>query len=457
MHQALRLAPNVTLRLTPRAPDFASRSPSTLRIKANLASQPRGTLGPITNTVSGRDEAAVVDPTPRQGKGNLITLPTSDVLPTGIATPLRPRPVEPSVPGPFLQICTIRQEVFSTVVAVRDMNGGRDLRRGRPMCLKIMRREEEREMLARELAAYVALSKAARGDWVPYVMRLEASLEEAYHVYFVMEMMDCDLMDVLTTWEPELRKIHRKQWVAQIATGLAAIHEAGIIHRDLKPENILVDFRFNVRIGDLGCSYTSPNGRAVHTFGKYCDEVIGTWPYMAPDVLSNKGRPCSEKIKYSLQVDYWALGLIIFELEQDVEEPMPLFAKEPDLWAYVRYRPVNYDGRSYLASKGFSFGEDAESLILGLLRVTPHLRFGHLDIRRHKYFQGIHGYSEFNNIEARGHALNQVPIGHDIPSDRLKPDGVRAIYSPLAYDPEDHAGINYSWINPEGIWGSTGK
>lgn len=36
--------------------------------------------------------------------------------------------------------------------------------------------------------------------------------------------------------------------------GIEKMHELNIAHWDLKPENILMDWNFNVKICDLGCS-----------------------------------------------------------------------------------------------------------------------------------------------------------------------------------------------------------
>jgi serine/threonine protein kinase len=50
-----------------------------------------------------------------------------------------------------------------------------------------------------------------------------------------------------------------RKWVAQLASGVAAIHAAGFIHRDLKPSNILMDESMQrCKITDLGVS------RALH-------------------------------------------------------------------------------------------------------------------------------------------------------------------------------------------------
>ena len=45
----------------------------------------------------------------------------------------------------------------------------------------------------------------------------------------------------------------------------------------------------------------------------YTDAYVGTWPYIAPEVLENKTK--TRRIPYGIEVDYWSLGCIIFELE----------------------------------------------------------------------------------------------------------------------------------------------
>jgi len=48
----------------------------------------------------------------------------------------------------------------------------------------------------------------------------------------------------------------RKIWeyIHQIASALAHMHEKRIMHRDLKPANIFIDSQSNLKVGDLGLS-----------------------------------------------------------------------------------------------------------------------------------------------------------------------------------------------------------
>ena len=93
------------------------------------------------------------------------------------------------------------------------------------------------------------------------------------------------------------------------AVGIATLHSMGIIHRDIKPENILIDFYGNIQIADFGISMVADSCEPCLNGKKYCWERVGTWPYAAPEVTVD------EKPLYGLEIDYWALGCIAFEME----------------------------------------------------------------------------------------------------------------------------------------------
>lgn len=95
----------------------------------------------------------------------------------------------------------------------------------------------------------------------------------------------------------------------------------GIIHRDIKTENILIDTRENIRIIDFGLACSATSRKPVTDF-------LGTPPYMAPEVLRNKGRPIHRRRHYGKAVDWWGLGCILFEL-QSRDHQVEYFVSEP--------------------------------------------------------------------------------------------------------------------------------
>ncbi|XP_053730954.1 inhibitor of nuclear factor kappa-B kinase subunit alpha-like [Synchiropus splendidus] len=89
--------------------------------------------------------------------------------------------------------------------------------------------------------------------------------------------------------------------LSDIGSGIQYLHENKIIHRDLKPENIVLqDSAGKVvhKIIDLGYAKDLDQG-------SLCTSFVGTLQYLAPELFENK--------PYSVTVDYWSFGTVIFE------------------------------------------------------------------------------------------------------------------------------------------------
>ncbi|XP_041856312.1 inhibitor of nuclear factor kappa-B kinase subunit beta [Melanotaenia boesemani] len=86
-----------------------------------------------------------------------------------------------------------------------------------------------------------------------------------------------------------------------ISSALTYLHKKRIIHRDLKPENIVLqqgEKRLIHKIIDLGYAKELD-----HT--SVCASFVGTLQYLAPELI--------ERQRYTVSVDYWSFGTLVFE------------------------------------------------------------------------------------------------------------------------------------------------
>uniref|UniRef100_A0A8C3M1B1 Inhibitor of nuclear factor kappa-B kinase subunit alpha n=1 Tax=Chrysolophus pictus TaxID=9089 RepID=A0A8C3M1B1_CHRPC len=89
--------------------------------------------------------------------------------------------------------------------------------------------------------------------------------------------------------------------LSDIGSGIQYLHENRIIHRDLKPENIVLQDeggKIIHKIIDLGYAKDLDQG-------SLCTSFVGTLQYLAPELFENKS--------YSVTVDYWSFGTMVFE------------------------------------------------------------------------------------------------------------------------------------------------
>lgn len=128
-----------------------------------------------------------------------------------------------------------------------------------------------------------------------------ASLKKPDFVLVMPHMKRGSLFEVLYKARIQLTSAMIKKMMFQIASAMANIHANGFIHRDLKSLNILVDSSYNIKIGDFGC--TRHVSEASSDIGK---GLIGTYQYMAPEVLS--GQP------HSFKSDVFAFAIVLCEI-----------------------------------------------------------------------------------------------------------------------------------------------
>ncbi|HJW38161.1 MAG TPA: protein kinase [Candidatus Udaeobacter sp.] len=100
----------------------------------------------------------------------------------------------------------------------------------------------------------------------------------------------------------------------QVASALAAAHEAGIVHRDIKPENIMLRPDGYVKVLDFGIAKlaeeqmpaTMPREEALLLVETNLGAVLGTVRYMSPE------QACGEHVDQG--TDIWSLGVVLYEM-----------------------------------------------------------------------------------------------------------------------------------------------
>ncbi|XP_061674576.1 inhibitor of nuclear factor kappa-B kinase subunit beta-like [Syngnathoides biaculeatus] len=106
--------------------------------------------------------------------------------------------------------------------------------------------------------------------------------------------------------------------LCDISSALTYLHKKRIIHRDLKPENIVLqqgEKRLIHKIIELG--YAKELDQS-----SLCTSFVGTLQYLAPELIERK--------KYTVAVDYWSFGTLVFECITGFRPFLPTL--QPVLW-----------------------------------------------------------------------------------------------------------------------------
>jgi len=275
---------------------------------------------------------------------------------------------------------------------------------GDVFCIKRLRKSD---MLAKNQLEHV---KREQGILIsthnPFVVRLFFSFTSSTDLYLVMEYLNGGDMFSRLNELGVFPISMAKQYGAEITLALEYLHQLQIVHRDLKPDNILIDAQGHIRLADFGLSY---NGLLDRTLMQEVDSSkkamqkrppskggsqdglpkrfsdVGTPDYIAPEVLLGSG--------HSFQVDWWAMGCIIFEFLIGY----PPFSGETlgEVFQHITSRDIQWPEEFFQP-----IPDAAMDLINALLVVDPKSRLGAEglgEVKRHPFF-ALEGDTDWDGL-----------------------------------------------------------
>lgn len=190
-------------------------------------------------------------------------------------------------------------------------------RRSKPDSLRLENVEKDRNYSVESSRAHQIRAQYTRGDQpsLPgeivrktleilslklHVIRV-ASFQDQRYVYMLFEYISGGELFSRLRKDGRFSNDVALFYACEIFLAIQYLHQRNVVYRDLKPENLLIDKNGHIKITDFGFAKQLDQSNRTLT-------LCGTPEYLAPEII--KGA----KVGYGKSVDWWALGILIFEM-----------------------------------------------------------------------------------------------------------------------------------------------
>ena len=129
------------------------------------------------------------------------------------------------------------------------------------------------------------------------------NINNTFNLYIITEFMSRGSLARVLSQDTCLSYRRRLDIAADIACGMARIHDKNFIHRDIRPDNILISYDYVAKIGDMGIAKEIVDKN---------NSMIGYNPFMPPEFF---------KGKYDKKLDIFTFGLTLNELFEGKNYP----------------------------------------------------------------------------------------------------------------------------------------
>ena len=235
---------------------------------------------------------------------NFIELPAFEVAPE-LATNSRPAASIGKVIGHY------RIESLIGVGGMGEVYLARDERLGRKAALKLLPHSLTTD--ATQLGRFKNEARSASALNHPNILTVYEIGAEGNVQFIATEFIEGVTLRTLLA-RGRINPNPALEIAVQVASALAAAHEAGVVHRDIKPENIMVRPDGYAKVLDFGIAKLTEQTPVSddHTHDTTVTQqtrpglVLGTAHYMSPEQARGQ--------KADARSDIWSLGVVIYEM-----------------------------------------------------------------------------------------------------------------------------------------------
>jgi serine/threonine protein kinase len=208
--------------------------------------------------------------------------------------------IETVGPQHFELLKFICEGAFGKVILVRN-RFTKQLHAMKVLSKKLIKKKNSVQQMKSERDVLTKLSH-------PFVVALDYAFHTEQKLFLIMEFLAGGELFYHLRKRGHILEAEMQVYAAEMVLAIEFLHSKQIVHRDLKPENILLKGDGHVCITDFGLAKEIADGTA--------RTLCGTSEYMAPEMISRTG--------YSYAVDWWALGVLCYEM---LSSKLPFIAK----------------------------------------------------------------------------------------------------------------------------------
>ncbi|MBI5208800.1 MAG: protein kinase [Elusimicrobia bacterium] len=176
---------------------------------------------------------------------------------------------------------------------------GRDQALDRPVAIKRMR--DEIRLDRREKERFLQEARMVAALHHPNIVEIFSIVEDGVDLYLVFEFASGKTLAALLEERGTLPLEQARHILKHSCAAVEYAHRHKIIHRDIKPSNIMVTDDGSCKVMDFGVARQAKDAMTK----TMTNTVVGTPPYMAPELEQGTVRPES---------DVYALGIVFYEM-----------------------------------------------------------------------------------------------------------------------------------------------